>query len=204
MASKSRASYQSCVQHSNCCPRKRLRKVSWLQYRQLMIRAGCNVNNNSRLLAKKKSQEGQGVISAAIWHQKDKVSLSHLVQDSSLQVSQKSNLQIIQNHAHSCVIFLTFCQRRSTIQQVVPNNRVSFISYLLENLFSSWLRKISNYSLEKTNTEIHLTFDRLDTVISTSACKVKMLVAQLCPTLCDAMDCSPPGFSVMEFSRQEY
>ena len=111
---------------------------------------------------KKKSQEGQGVISAAIWHQKDKVSLSRLVQDSSLQVSQKSNLQIIQNHAHSCVIFLTFCQRRSTIQQVVPNNRVSFISYLLENLFSSWLRKISNYSLEKTNTEIHLTFDRLD------------------------------------------
>ena len=126
-----------------------------------MIRAGCNVNNNSRLLAKKKkSQEGQGVISAAIWHQKDKVSLSHLVQESSLQVSPKYNLRIIQNHAHSCVIFLTFYQRRSTIQQVVPNNHVSFISYLLENPFSSWLRKISNYSLEKT---ISLTFDRLDT-----------------------------------------
>ena len=26
--------------------------------------------------------------------------------------------------------------------------------------------------------------------------KVKMLVAQLCPTLCDPMDCSPPGSSV--------
>ena len=25
-----------------------------------------------------------------------------------------------------------------------------------------------------------------------------MLVAQLCPTLCDPMDCSPPGFSVHE------
>ena len=170
-----------------------------------MIRAGCNVNNNSRLLAKKKkSQEGQGVISAAIWHQKDKVSLSHLVQESSLQVSPKYNLRIIQNHAHSCVIFLTFYQRRSTIQQVVPNNHVSFISYLLEIPFSSWLRKISNYSLEKTNIEISLTFDRLDTVISTSACKVKVLVAQSCPTLCDPMDCSPPGFSVMEFSRQKY
>ena len=26
--------------------------------------------------------------------------------------------------------------------------------------------------------------------------KVKVLVAQLCPTLCDPMDCSPPGSSV--------
>ena len=25
--------------------------------------------------------------------------------------------------------------------------------------------------------------------------KVKVLVAQLCPTLCDPMDCSPPGSS---------
>ena len=28
-------------------------------------------------------------------------------------------------------------------------------------------------------------------------------VAQSCPTLCDPVDCSPPGFS-MRFSRQEY
>ena len=26
--------------------------------------------------------------------------------------------------------------------------------------------------------------------------KAKVLVAQLCPTLCDPMDCSPPGSSV--------
>ena len=26
--------------------------------------------------------------------------------------------------------------------------------------------------------------------------KVKVVVAQLCPTLCDLMDCSPPGSSV--------
>ena len=25
-----------------------------------------------------------------------------------------------------------------------------------------------------------------------------VLVAQLCPALCDPMDCSPPGFSVLE------
>ena len=30
-----------------------------------------------------------------------------------------------------------------------------------------------------------------------------MLVAQLCPTLCDPMDCSSPGFSFMGFSSQE-
>ena len=34
--------------------------------------------------------------------------------------------------------------------------------------------------------------------------EVKVLVAQSCLTLCDPMDCSPPGSSVMEFSRQEY
>ena len=31
-----------------------------------------------------------------------------------------------------------------------------------------------------------------------------MIVTQLCPTLCDPMDCSPPGSSVHGFSRQEY
>ena len=29
-------------------------------------------------------------------------------------------------------------------------------------------------------------------------------VAQLCPTLCDPIDCSPPGSSARGFSRQEY
>ena len=30
------------------------------------------------------------------------------------------------------------------------------------------------------------------------------LIAQSCPTLCDPMDCNPPGSSVYGFSRQEY
>ena len=163
------------------------------------------MNNNSRLLAKKKKNPGRARCDFC----------SNLTpKGQSFTVSPGSRTHPCKFHKSliyksfktmpTAVIFLTFCQRRSTIQQVVPNNRVSFISYLLENLFSSWLRKISNYSLEKTNIEIHLTFDRLDTVISTTACKVKVLVAQSCPTLCDAMDCSPAGFSVMEFSRQEY
>ena len=33
---------------------------------------------------------------------------------------------------------------------------------------------------------------------------VCVLVAQLCPTFSDPMDCSPPGSSVHGFSRQEY
>ena len=31
-----------------------------------------------------------------------------------------------------------------------------------------------------------------------------MKLAQLCLTLCNPMDCSPPGSSAHEFSRQEY
>ena len=34
--------------------------------------------------------------------------------------------------------------------------------------------------------------------------KKEMLVAQSCPTLCDPMDCSPPGSSVHGVSRQKY
>ena len=34
--------------------------------------------------------------------------------------------------------------------------------------------------------------------------EVKVLVAQSCSTLCNSMDCSPPGFPCLEFSRQEY
>ena len=34
--------------------------------------------------------------------------------------------------------------------------------------------------------------------------KVKVFMAQSCPTLCDPMDCSPPGHLSTEFSRQEY
>ena len=33
---------------------------------------------------------------------------------------------------------------------------------------------------------------------------VVVLVVQSCPALCNPMDCSPPGSSVPEFSRQEY
>ena len=34
--------------------------------------------------------------------------------------------------------------------------------------------------------------------------RVKVLVIQLCRTLCDPMDYTPPGFLSMEFCRQEH
>ena len=34
--------------------------------------------------------------------------------------------------------------------------------------------------------------------------EVEVLMAQLCLTLCDPMNCSPPGSSAREFCRQEY
>ena len=34
--------------------------------------------------------------------------------------------------------------------------------------------------------------------------KSESVVTQSCPTLFNPMDCSPPGFSVVDFSRQEY
>ena len=40
--------------------------------------------------------------------------------------------------------------------------------------------------------------------VSTHFFKVEAWVSQSCPTLCNLMDCSPPGSSVLEFSRQEY
>ena len=33
---------------------------------------------------------------------------------------------------------------------------------------------------------------------------VLCLISQSCPTLCDPMDCSPPGSSPRGFTRQEY
>jgi len=35
-------------------------------------------------------------------------------------------------------------------------------------------------------------------------CLLPVLVAQLCLTLCDPMDCSPPDFSVHGILQQEY
>ena len=40
--------------------------------------------------------------------------------------------------------------------------------------------------------------------LTTLLISYEVTVIQLCPTLYNPMDCSPPGSSVHEFSRQEY
>ena len=44
--------------------------------------------------------------------------------------------------------------------------------------------------------------DSLLTELPAAAAAAKLL--QLCPTLCDPMDCSPPGSRSLGFSRQEH
>ena len=43
---------------------------------------------------------------------------------------------------------------------------------------------------------VRITSEKLFEFVSLTMQKVKVLVAQLCPILCDPMDCSPPGSSV--------
>lgn len=111
--------------------------------------AGCNVKITAdywqKQKQKQKNHEGPGVISAAIWDQKDEVLPSPPVQDytPSLQVSQNPNLQIIQNHALCWVIFLAFHQRRATIQQIVPNYCVFYFVAAWASVFKL-AEKISN------------------------------------------------------------
>ena len=45
----------------------------------------------------------------------------------------------------------------------------------------------------------------VETLVSQERLCVRVFVhTQLCPKLCDLMDCRPPGFLAIEFSRQEY
>ena len=44
----------------------------------------------------------------------------------------------------------------------------------------------------------------LEFILCMCVCVCVCVCSQSCPTLCDPVDCSPPGSSVMGFSRQEY
>ena len=85
---------------------------------------------------------------------------------------------------------------------------------LLENNFSDFplspvdrdndiLQKIKNVMVEKLSSSgVKLSFSK-NVCMCVCVC-VCVCVSQSCPTLCDLMDCSLPGSSVTEFSRQEY
>ena len=67
----------------------------------------------------------------------------------------------------------------------------SFISFFI---FTYWTRMCSfSITLDSNgNSKNHCLFSNCNGVC------VCVLVARLCPTVCDPMDCSPPGFSVLE------
>ena len=66
------------------------------------------------------------------------------------------------------------------------------------------------YISQKFNTLISYTRvdrgtnERVSLCFCCASGKEKVLVTSSCPTLCDSMDCGLPGFSVYEFSMQEY
>ena len=62
---------------------------------------------------------------------------------------------------------------------------VSTVYFMFNNL------KYSNFSVSLTGKKPKLSYSQ-----SNYHSKFKVLVAQSCPTLCDPMDCSPPGSSV--------
>ena len=63
----------------------------------------------------------------------------------------------------------------------------------------TWLRSILiDAGKKKRDRWINLIMTIKSDFTPTSFCARVCLVAQLCPTLCDSMDCSPPGSSVHE------
>ena len=68
----------------------------------------------------------------------------------------------------------------SGLELLFENQTISALSVKLSN-FVSYLTQLSKHSV---------------TCLPFDLSKVNALVGQLCPTLCDPMDCSPPGSSV--------
>ena len=74
--------------------------------------------------------------------------------------------------------------------------------------FSPWVGKLSHVCLvtsvvaDSLQPYEHLIIKTIYVHIAINICihAVLCLVAQSCPTLCDAMNCSPPGYSVHEDS----
>ena len=64
----------------------------------------------------------------------------------------------------------------------------------------SWVCSLKS-KLHCFSMPFYLIFILISTILLLHMC---VLAPQLCPTLCDPMNCSPPGSSIHGFSRQEY
>ena len=80
----------------------------------------------------------------------------------------------------------------------------TFTSFLMKWTVPNRVSSGIKVRIERDNVNFSFKWAAITDTYSCIEVKVKVLVAQLCLTLCDPMDCSPPGSSAMEFSRQEY
>ena len=82
----------------------------------------------------------------------------------------------------------------------VAKNRTQMSDFHFNFLLLNIMR--TAFSFQTGNAKAFcLTPKQPQTSPSTLCESVKMLVTQLCPTLCDPMDCSPPGPSVYGISQ---
>ena len=72
-------------------------------------------------------------------------------------------------------------------------SKEQYEKYIKENYMKSYKSKFKNFLFLM---KLHI---KLSYIII--CMKVKLLVTQLCPTLCDSMDCSPPDSSVCGISQ---
>ena len=134
-----------------------------------------------------------------------KYSTSLIIQFSSVQSLSRVWLFVIPwTAAHQASLSITNCRsllKPMFIESVMPSNHL--ILLLLPSIFPS-IRVFSNesalsirwpnywsFSFSNCMQKVHFFFGAYF-----SFQKVKVLVAQSCLTLCDPMDCSPPGSSV--------
>ena len=88
--------------------------------------------------------------------------------------------------------FWLFC---ATVDCSLPGSSVHGISqtWILEWVAISFSR-VSSWPRDWT--QVSHVVDRCFTIWATRVCTHTLLVAQSCPTLCNPMDCSPPGSTV--------
>ena len=87
-------------------------------------------------------------------------------------------------------------KQRETLYSWAPKSLQMVTTAMKQKTLASWKKSYDKLSMLKSRDITLLT--------KVYIVKVKVLVARSSLTLCNPMDCSLPGSSVMEFSRQEH